>query len=102
MAKSKSKKTKIITGINPAELSKARPTRIPRSHVPPLLGQDHLSVRKMAVHFCLLAAFIALVYGNSLFGQFVFNDDYINNVIATSVAGEQFWLGLLLRLIATP
>src|SRR6516162_6720903 len=103
MAKGKSKRSKIVTGVEISNLSKARPTRIPQAKVVDSeVVSDPINFKKIALHIGIVLAIVLVAYGNSAIGQFVFQDNYIQEVLKSKITSDNFWTELYLKAAAMP
>jgi tetratricopeptide (TPR) repeat protein len=103
MGKGKSKKTKIVTGLDISSLSKVRPTKIPQAKTAAALADDEpIAFKKIAIHLGIILGIILIAYGYSAFGQFVFQDSFIQDVLKNKIAAENFWLDLFLKAMVSP
>lgn len=102
MAKGKSKRSKIVTGVDISNLSKARPTKIPQAKVETEVADDPINFKKIAAYLGIIVGIVLIAYGNSVIGQFVFQDNYIGEVLRSKIAGDNFWSELYLKAVAMP
>jgi len=103
MAKGKSKKTKVVTGLDIGDLSKARPTRIPQVTGEIALEKDNpLPLKMVLIHVGILLAIVMIAYVNSLFGQFVFNDHHIEEYLRSWNLEQNLITQTCLHCVVTP
>lgn len=102
MAKRKSKKAKVVTGIK-ADLSNARPTKIPQAKVKSTVFEgEPISFKTIGIHLGIIVAIVAVTYVISMFGKFVFQDQFLEEVLSSRLAQDSFWSQLILRMAAAP
>jgi len=97
-------KKHILTGLDIANLGKARPTRIPSARSASKIHKHKQKIRwrRLAIDAAILAVIIIVAYALSFLGGFVFNDHYIDKFITIRIADESFWSNLVIRAISQP
>lgn len=97
-------KKHILTGLDIANLGKARPTRIPSARSTSKIHKYKQKIRwrRLAIDAAILAVIISITYAYSCLGGFVFNDHYIDKLITIRAADESFWSNLVMKAISQP